>query len=49
MGKGSVPDPDATHSKTVQAYDCLKQLAPPPAVAKMTAILITDGLHRNVP
>jgi VWFA-related protein len=49
MGKDPVPDPDATHSKTVQAYDCLTQLAPPLAVAKMAAILITDGLHRNVP
>jgi VWFA-related protein len=49
MGKDPVPDPDATHSKTVQAYDCLTQLAPPLALAKMAAILITDGLHRNVP
>jgi VWFA-related protein len=49
MGKDPVPDPDATHSKTVQAYDCLTQLAPPLALAKMAAILVTDGLHRNVP
>ena len=26
MGKDPVPDPDATHSKTVQAHDCLTQL-----------------------
>jgi VWFA-related protein len=49
MGKDPVPDPDATHSKTVQAYDCLTQLAPPLALAKMAAIVVTDGLHRNVP
>jgi VWFA-related protein len=49
MGKDPVPDPDATHSKTVQAYDCLTQLAPPLALAKMAAIVATDGLHRNVP
>ncbi len=49
MGKDPVPDPDATHSKTVQAYDCLTQLAPPLALAKMAAILVTDGLQRNVP
>jgi VWFA-related protein len=49
MGEDPVPDPDATHSKTVQAYDCLTQLAPPLALAKMAAILVTDGLHRNVP
>jgi hypothetical protein len=49
LGKDPVPDPDATHSKTVQAYDCLTQLAPPLALAKIAAILITDGLHRNVP
>jgi VWFA-related protein len=49
MGNDPVPDPDATHSKTVQAYDCLTQLAPPLALAKMVAIVVTDGLHRNVP
>jgi VWFA-related protein len=49
MGNDPVPDPDATHSKTVQAYDCLTQLAPPLALAKMAAIVVTDGLHRNVP
>lgn len=49
MGKDPVADPDAAHSKTVQAYDCLTQLAPPLALAKVAAILVTDGLHRNVP
>ena len=49
MGKDPVPDPDATHSKTVQADDCLTQLAPPLALAKMAALLIRDGLHGNVP
>jgi VWFA-related protein len=49
MGKDPVPDPDATQNKAVQAYDCLTRLAPPLAVAKMAAIVIADGLRRNVP
>jgi VWFA-related protein len=49
MGKDLSPDPDATQSKTIQAYDCLTQLAPPLALAKMAAMLVTDGLRRNVP
>lgn len=43
------PDPDATHNRAVQAYDCLTQLAPPLALAKMAAIVATDGLRRNIP
>ncbi len=49
MGRDPNPDPDATQNKAVQAYDCLTQLAPPLALAKMAAIAITDGLRRNVP
>jgi VWFA-related protein len=49
MGKDPNPDPDATHNKAVQAYDCATQLLPPLALAKMAAILATDGLKRNVP
>jgi len=49
MGKDPTPDPDATHHKAVQAYDCLTQLAPPLALAKMAAIAFTDGMRRNVP
>ena len=49
MGKDPIPDPDATNSKAVQAYDCLTQLAPPLALAKMAAIVVSDGLRRNVP
>jgi VWFA-related protein len=49
MGKDPNPDPDATHNKAVQAYDCLTQLAPPLALAKMAAIVATDGLRRNIP
>jgi VWFA-related protein len=49
MGKDPDPDPDATHNKAIQAYDCLTQLAPPLALAKMAAIEATDGLKRNVP
>jgi VWFA-related protein len=49
MGKDPDPDPDATHNKAIQAYDCLTQLAPPLALAKMAAIEATDGLKRNIP
>jgi hypothetical protein len=49
MGHDPVPDPDATQNKAVQAYDCLTQLAPPLALAKMLAIVTIDGLRRNVP
>ena len=49
MGKDPNPDPDATHNKAIQAYDCATQLLPPLALAKMAAILATDGLKRNVP
>jgi hypothetical protein len=43
------PDPDATHNRAIQAYDCLTQLAPPLALAKMAAIAATDALRRNIP
>ena len=49
MGKDPIPDPDATQNEAVQAYDCLTQLAPPLALAKMAAIVVVDGLRRNVP
>ncbi len=49
MGKDPDPDPDATHNKAIQAYDCLTQLIPPLALAKMAAIVTTDGLKRDVP
>lgn len=49
MGKDPDPDPDATHNKAIQAYDCLTQLAPPLAFAKMAAIAATDALRQNVP
>jgi VWFA-related protein len=49
MGKDPDPDPDASQSKLVQTYDCLTQLAPPLALAKMAAIMATDGLRRNIP
>ena len=43
------PDPDATHNKAIQAYDCLTQLVPPLALAKALAILTTDDMKRNIP
>lgn len=49
MGKDPNPDPDATHNKAIQAYDCATQLLPPLALAKMAAIMATDGLKRNIP
>jgi VWFA-related protein len=49
MGKDPDEDPDATHNKAVQAYDCLTQLVPPLALAKMAAIAASDGLRRNIP
>ncbi|MBS1800697.1 MAG: VWA domain-containing protein [Acidobacteria bacterium] len=49
MGKDPNPDPDASHNKAVQAYDCATQLLPPLALAKMAAIMAADGLKRNIP
>jgi VWFA-related protein len=49
MGKGPDPDPDTPSNKATQAYDCLAQLAPPFALAKMAAIVATDGLRTNIP
>jgi hypothetical protein len=49
MGKDPDSNSAAAHKKAVQAYDCLTQLAPPLAFAKMAAIAATDGLRRNIP
>jgi VWFA-related protein len=49
MGKDPVQDPDGPTNKSEQAYDCLTQLAPPLALAKMVAMITIDGLKRNVP
>jgi VWFA-related protein len=49
MGKETDPDPDLTHNKMAQAYDCLVQLAPPLGLAKMAAIAVSKGLQSNVP
>lgn len=49
MGKDPEPDPDATHNRWAQAYDCLAQLAPPLTFAKMAAIATVDSLQTNVP
>ena len=49
MGKEADSDPDSTHNKLAQAYDCLTQLAPPLGLAKMAAIAVSNGLRRNVP
>lgn len=49
MGKDPTPDPDGPQNRAVQAYDCLTQMAPPLALAKMLFIIAADGLRRNVP
>ena len=49
MGKETDPDPDLTHNKLMQFYDCVTQLVPPLALAKMAAIATADALQRNVP
>jgi VWFA-related protein len=49
MGKDPNPDPDSTTNKAIQFYDCLTQLLPPLALAKMAAIEATDGLKQNIP
>jgi hypothetical protein len=44
-------DPDAKQpqNKASRIYDCLGQLAPPLALAKMAALAATDGIRTNVP
>jgi hypothetical protein len=49
MGKDPNADPDAPKNKASQAYDCLTQLLPPLALAKMAFLAATDGLQRNIP
>jgi len=49
MAKDPDPDPDASQNKAVRLYDCMTQLAPQLALAKMAAIVATDGLKQNVP
>jgi VWFA-related protein len=49
MGKDPDLDPDATHNKATQAFDCLTQLAPPLALAKMAALVAMNGLRTNIP
>ncbi len=49
MGKNTDPDPDATHNRLIQFYDCLTQLAPPLGLAKMAAIAAAAALQRHVP
>ncbi len=49
MGKDPDPDPDATHYKLAQFYDCMVQLAPPLGLPKMAAIATAYALQRNVP
>ncbi|MGD0939362.1 MAG: VWA domain-containing protein [Terracidiphilus sp.] len=45
MSRG--PDVDLSKSRTEQTYNCLGLLAPPLRLAKIAAILASDGLKRN--
>ena len=47
MGKDSASTDK--QKKASQAFDCLAQLGPPLALAKMAAIATVDGMHRNIP
>ncbi len=49
MGKDPDADPDGPHTRLAQFYDCLTQLVPPLALAKMAALAASDALQRNVP
>jgi VWFA-related protein len=47
MGKD--PTSPVSQNKLSQGYDCLGQLLPPLALARMATIAATDGMKRNVP
>jgi VWFA-related protein len=49
MGKDPDADANSAQSKAAQAYDCLGQLLPPFALAKLAFIAAKDGLRRNTP
>jgi VWFA-related protein len=47
---GEDPDPEApAQTKAAKTYDCLAQLLPPLALAKLAFIAAKDGLRRNTP
>ena len=48
MGKDD-PNRDAPKNRGVRAYDCVAQLLPPLALAKMAAIATTEDMQKNVP
>jgi VWFA-related protein len=43
-----VPDGKG-NNRAMQTFDCLSLLAPPLLAAKMAAMAVLDGMHRNVP
>lgn len=50
MGRDPDPPPNAVHENTAsRLYNCLGQLAPPLALARMATIAATDGMRRNIP
>lgn len=49
MGKDPNADPRDAQSRGSQAYDCMAQLLPPVALAKMAAIAASNGLRKNIP
>jgi von Willebrand factor type A domain len=49
FAKNGGDDEDKRQSRASRTYDCLGQLAPPLALARMAAIAATDGMRTNVP
>jgi hypothetical protein len=49
MSKDANTEIDTSDNKAVRGFDCLTQLAPPLALAKMAVIAATNGLRRNTP
>jgi len=49
MGKDPDPEAAPAQNKAAQAYDCLGQLLPPFALAKLAFIAAKNGLRRNTP
>jgi hypothetical protein len=49
MGKPTDADPDLTSNPRSKLYDCLGQLVPPLALAKMAAIAAENSMQANVP
>ena len=49
FAKNGGDEEDKRQSRSSRTYDCIAQLFPPLALAKMAAIAATDGMKTNVP